>query len=115
MAALPSWHDTPTTRGIPPERIIGSSNGLQFQEDGGHGGSIVYLAEPDVFDGGPVKPIRIWSRIGRRPILVAGNANGDVPALRFAGGPSRPALRLVIRHDDAARGSSSRAHTGGRW
>jgi hypothetical protein len=89
--------------GIPPERIIGSSNGLRFQEDEGEGGSIVYLAEPDVFDDGPVKPIRIWSRVGRRPNLVAGNANGDVPALRFAGGPSRPALRLVVRHDDAER------------
>ena len=50
------------------------------------GGSVVYLAEPDVFDDGPVKPIRIWSRIGRRPLLVVGNANGDIPFLRFAGG-----------------------------
>ena len=89
--------------GIPPERIIGSSNGLRFQEDDAEGGSVVYLAEPDVFDDGPVKPIRIWSRTGRRPLLVAGNANGDIPALRFAGGPERPALRVVVRHDDAER------------
>ena len=89
--------------GVPPERVIGSSNGLRFQEDDADGGSIVYLAEPDVFDDGPVKPIRIWSRTGRRPLLVAGNANGDIPALRFAGGPQRPALRVVVRHDDAER------------
>ena len=67
------------------------------------GGSVVYLAEPDVFDDGPVKPIRIWSRIGRRPLLVAGNANGDIPALRFAGGPERPRCGSLVRHDDAER------------
>jgi len=90
---------------IPPERIIGSSNALSFVDDGAAGGSgsIVYLSEPDIFDDGPVKPVRIWSRIGRRPILVAGNSNGDVPALRFAGGPKRPALRMLVLHDDAER------------
>jgi hypothetical protein len=88
--------------GIPPEHVIGSSNGLRYQEDE-HGGTIVYLAEADFFDDGPVKPVRIWSRVGRRPILAAGNSNGDIPALQFAGGPSRPALRLLVLHDDAER------------
>jgi phosphoserine phosphatase len=88
---------------VPPERVIGSSNALRFQEEDGGGGSIVYLAEPDVFDDGPVKPVRIWSRIGRRPILACGNSNGDVPMLRFAGGPGRPALRLLVLHDDGER------------
>jgi len=86
--------------GIPPERVIGSSNGLRF--DPNDGGSLAYLAEPDVFDDGPVKPVRIWSRVGRRPLVAAGNSNGDVPMLRFAGGP-RPALRLLVLHDDAER------------
>jgi phosphoserine phosphatase len=88
--------------GIPPERVVGSSTELVYQEDE-HGGSIVYQAEPDVFDDGPAKPVRIWSRIGRRPLLAAGNSNGDLPMLRFAGGPSRPALRLLVLHDDAER------------
>jgi phosphoserine phosphatase len=86
---------------IPPERIIGSSNGLRFQEEG-EGGSVVYLAEPDIFDDGPVKPVRIWSRIGRRPLIAVGNANGDIPFLRFAGGDA-PALRMLVLHDDAQR------------
>jgi hypothetical protein len=47
--------------------------------------------------------VRIWSRIGRRPILAVGNSNGDVPMLRYAGGRSRPALRLLVNHDDAER------------
>jgi phosphoglycolate phosphatase-like HAD superfamily hydrolase len=88
--------------GVPPERVIGSSNGLRYADDE-HGGSLAYLAEPDVFDDGPVKPVRIWSRIGRRPILSAGNTNGDVPMLRFTGGKGRPALRLLVLHDDPER------------
>jgi phosphoserine phosphatase len=88
--------------GIPSERVIGSSNALSYVPDE-HGGSVVYLTEPDVFDDGPVKPVRIWSRVGRRPILAAGNSNGDIPMLAFAGGPSRPGLRLLVLHDDPER------------
>jgi phosphoserine phosphatase len=88
--------------GIPPERVVGSSFGLEYADDE-HGGSLAYLAQPDVFDDGPVKPVRIWSRIGRRPVVAAGNSNGDVPMLRFAGGKDRPALRLLVLHDDPER------------
>lgn len=85
--------------GIPPERVIGSSNALRYDDEAG---TLAYLAEPDVFDDGPVKPVRIWSRTGRRPIVAGGNSNGDVPMLRFAGGP-HPALRLLVLHDDDER------------
>ena len=47
--------------------------------------------------------MRIWSRVGRRPILAAGNSNGDIEMLRFTGGPARPAMRLLLLHDDATR------------
>ncbi len=50
-----------------------------------------------------MKPVRIWSRIGKRPILAAGNSNGDVPMIRYAGGRGRPALRLLVLHDDDER------------
>jgi hypothetical protein len=86
--------------GIPPERIIGSANQLQFVPDGD--GSLAYAAAPDVFDDGPAKPIRIWSRLGRRPLIAGGNSNGDVPMLQFAGTSARPALRLLVLHDDPA-------------
>ena len=87
---------------IPAERVIGSSNALAYTDDE-HGGTISYLASADVFDDGPVKPIRIWSRIGRRPIVAGGNSNGDIPMLRYAGGKDRPALRLLLLHDDRER------------
>jgi phosphoserine phosphatase len=88
--------------GVPAERVIGSSNALTYQDDE-HGGTLVYLDQPDVFDDGPTKPVRIWSRIGRRPVVAGGNSNGDIPMLRYAGGPSRPALRLLVLHDDPER------------
>ena len=76
--------------GIPPETRRGQLEQSAVRDDE-DGGSIIYLAEPDVFDDGPVKPVRIWSRIGRRPIVAGGNSNGDIPMLRYAGGPDRPA------------------------
>jgi len=82
---------------IPPERVVGSSNGLQYTHDE-NGGSLAYLAEPDVFDDGPAKPVRIWSRIGRRPVVAGGNSNGDLHMLSWATG-----LRLLVLHDDPDR------------
>jgi hypothetical protein len=57
----------------------------------------------DVFDDGPMKPVRIWSRTGRQPILAGGNSNGDIPMLQYAGGSGRPGLRLLVLHDDPVR------------
>jgi hypothetical protein len=82
--------------GVPPERVIGSSVALAYRD-----GRIVHTSTVDVFDDGPAKPVRIWSRVGGRPLLAAGNANGDVPMLEWtaAGG----GLALLLRHDDAER------------
>jgi hypothetical protein len=88
--------------GIPPERIIGSALGLTYSSEGGES-VLLYKGAMDFLDDGPEKPIRIWSRIGRRPILAFGNSNGDVPMLAFAGTPTTQALRLLLLHDDAER------------
>ncbi len=88
--------------GIPPERVIGSSLMLGYR-DNGDGPGLLIKQGLDVFDDGPVKPVRIWSRVGRRPALACGNSNGDVPMLRFAGVGDVPALRLLVRHDDGER------------
>ncbi len=47
--------------------------------------------------------MRIWNRIGRRPLLAAGNSNGDAAMLEFTHHPDKPTLRLLILHDDAER------------
>jgi hypothetical protein len=85
--------------GIPPERVIGSALGLEYRGDGDTH-SLLYKAAMDFFDDGPEKPVRIWSRIGRRPILSGGNSNGDVPMLAYSGREGSPALRLLLLHDD---------------
>jgi phosphoserine phosphatase len=87
-----------TIYGIPRERVVGSGFGTEYVD-----GQVVYTAKLDAFDDGPQKPLRIWARTGRRPAIACGNSNGDLEMLRFAGGAEKPALRLVVRHDDAAR------------
>ncbi|HXW78761.1 MAG TPA: HAD family hydrolase [Acidimicrobiales bacterium] len=88
--------------GIPPERVIGSSLGLDF--NAGHDDTkLLYKSKIEFFDDGPEKPVRIWSRTGRRPLVAGGNSNGDIPMLRFARTDDREALRLLVLHDDAER------------
>src|SRR4029077_10767157 len=79
-----------------------SSMTLDYQETD-EGTDVLYKAEMEFLDDGPQKPIRIWSRIGRRPLIAVGNSNGDVPMLRFARTATRDALRLLLLHDDKAR------------
>ena len=84
--------------GIPRDRVIGSSTALDYRD-----GTIMRKPEADVLDDGPEKPVRIWSRVGRRPILAAGNSNGDIQMLDFTQHADKPTLRLLVLHDDAER------------
>jgi phosphoserine phosphatase len=88
--------------GIPRDRVIGSTTTFQYTSND-HGGTITHKAEADYLDDGPQKPIRIWSRTGRRPLLAAGNSNGDIPMLEFTHHQDRPVLRLLVLHDDPQR------------
>jgi phosphoglycolate phosphatase-like HAD superfamily hydrolase len=88
--------------GIPRERVIGSASTFEYTSDD-RGGTITHKAEADYLDDGPQKPIRIWSRAGRRPLFAAGNSNGDIPMLDFTQHPDKTSLRLLILHDDAER------------
>jgi hypothetical protein len=88
--------------GIPRQRVIGSASALAYTSDE-HGGTVTHQAAADYLDDGPEKPIRIWSRTGRRPLLAAGNSNGDVPMLHFTQHADKPTLRLLVLHDDGDR------------
>ncbi len=88
--------------GIPPERVVGTAQDLKFDGADGRGDLLIQPAL-DVFDDGPEKPVRIWSRVGRRPILAAGNSNGDNEMLMYTGARNGPALKLLVLHDDAER------------
>src|SRR5947209_17600465 len=95
--------------GIPRERVIGSAPGFEYTSDE-RGGTITHSAAADYLDDGPQKPIRIWSRTGRRPTFAAGNSNGDIQMLEFTAHADKPVLRLLVLHDDAER---EFAYTGG--
>jgi phosphoglycolate phosphatase-like HAD superfamily hydrolase len=88
--------------GIPRDRVIGSAATFQYTSDD-RGGTITHKAEADVLDDGPQKPVRIWSRTGRRPLIAGGNSNGDIPMLDFTQHPGKPSLRLLVLHDDGQR------------
>ncbi len=89
--------------GIPRERVVGSTFGLAYAD-----GGVVYRPALEVFDVGPQKAMQIWAHIGRRPAIACGNSDGDLEMLRFAGSDGRPALRLVVGHDDAEREAAVR-------
>ena len=89
---------TGTLYGIPPERVVGSSVNLVYRD-----GHLYTTSTPEFLDDGPVKPARLWARIGRRPIFAAGNSNGDIEMLQFTAGSSAPSLNLLVLHDDADR------------
>jgi phosphoserine phosphatase len=89
--------------GISRANVIGSSIDLAFQTNE-QGGVLVRqntLDEP--FDNGPGKPIRIQLQIGRQPILVGGNSDGDVAMLAYAQEQHSRFLGLLVHHDDADR------------
>ena len=88
--------------GVPRECVIGSTATLAYASDD-RGGTITHTPALEYLDDGPVKPIRIWSRTGRRPLLAAGNTNGDVPMLHFTQHADKPFLRLLVLHDDPER------------
>lgn len=93
----------PSIYQIPPERVIGSALGMTYEE-GDDGPCLRYGGDMAFFDDGPEKPVRIWSRIGRRPLIAVGNSNGDIPMLQIAGAPEgNPGLQLFVLHDDADR------------
>ena len=89
---------TTSMYGVPPERVIGSSVGLDFVD-----GQLKTTATPEFLNDGPVKAVRIWGRVGRRPIFAAGNSNGDIEMLEYACAGTGPSLGMLVRHDDAER------------
>jgi phosphoserine phosphatase len=91
----------PEIYGLSADRVIGSSLGLHWRESES-GGDVVYGDSFGFLDDGPEKPVRIWSRVGKRPLIAGGNANGDIPMLRFAAGDGS-GLGLLVHHDDDER------------
>jgi phosphoserine phosphatase len=88
--------------GIPPEQVIGSSVKTKFEANGKHI-DLRKLAELNSFDDREEKVSNISLHIGRRPILVFGNSDGDLAMMRYAKAGKCPSLVLLLHHDDAER------------
>ncbi len=66
--------------GIPPEQVVGSRAKVKYEVRNGTP-VLARLAEIDLIDDGPGKPVGIHQVIGRRPIMAFGNSDGDFQML----------------------------------
>jgi phosphoglycolate phosphatase-like HAD superfamily hydrolase len=89
---------------IPYSMTIGSSVTFQYGEDAQGAAQVLRTKELEQpIDDGPGKPLHIHRAIGRRPIMAAGNSNGDIQMLKYAVGPKGVRLGLLVHHDDPER------------
>lgn len=88
--------------GIPPEQVIGSTIATEYALVDGEP-VLNRLPKIDFIDDGAGKPVGINKFIGRRPIFVAGNSDGDYEMLRWVTGGKPNSLGLIVHHTDAVR------------
>ncbi|VVD62096.1 HAD family hydrolase [Pandoraea aquatica] len=88
--------------GVPPEQVIGTDEGLKYEGRDGQG-QLIRQPKIDFVDDGPGKPVGIYRRIGRKPILAFGNSDGDLQMLEYTTTGKGPHLALLVHHDDAVR------------
>ena len=92
----------PEALGIPPHRVIGSTGSVTFQI-GDDGPELLKGADIAVIDDKTEKPVSIHRSVGQRPILAAGNTDGDLPMLQWTAGNPHRTLELIVHHTDADR------------
>jgi len=89
---------------IPRSMTIGSSVTFQYAEDAQGVAQVLRTKEAEQpIDDGPGKPPHIHRTIGRRPIMAAGNSNGDIHMLKYTVGHKGLTLGLLVHHDDPER------------
>jgi phosphoserine phosphatase len=90
------------TYGILPEQVIGSAIKVEYEVRDGKP-ALVRLPEIEFIDDKEGKPVGIQRAIGRRPIAVFGNSDGDYEMLRWATAGPGPRFGLIVHHTDAIR------------
>jgi hypothetical protein len=88
--------------GIPPEQVIGSTGKTRYEVVDG---VPTILKDPGIafVDDKAGKPVAIDSRIGRLPIFVGGNSDGDFQMLEWATSAEGPRLGILVHHTDDQR------------
>ncbi|WP_230742152.1 HAD family hydrolase [Methanooceanicella nereidis] len=90
------------TYGIPCENVVGSSLEYEYAKIDGDW-RLTRLAKLNKYDDAEGKPESIALHIGRRPIFVGGNSDGDLAMMRYAATGKKPFLNVLLHHDDAHR------------
>ena len=88
--------------GIPPEQVVGSSIKTKYEVRNGQP-VLARLPELNFIDDKDGKPVGIQQHIGRRPLMAAGNSDGDFEMLEWTSAGDRPRLALIVHHTDGAR------------
>ena len=88
--------------GLPPHRVIGSIGETEFRE-GSDGPELVKTSAIQVINDGPQKPSSIHRHVGQRPILAAGNTDGDLAMLQWSAASQHRTLELFVHHTDGDR------------
>lgn len=88
--------------GIPPAQVVGSQGNTRYAVVDGtptltKEGGVSFLDDKEG------KPVAIIRHIGQRPILAAGNSDGDFAMLEWTTAGDGPSLGLLVHHDDAER------------
>ncbi len=93
---------TESVYGIPPDQVVGSSVETRYEV---REGKPVIVREPKIhfIDDKDTKPVAINRFIGRRPILAAGNSDGDFEMLEWTTSGDGARLGLLVHHTDAER------------
>jgi len=88
--------------GVPPENVIGSLGKAEFRIVDGVP-QVVKDPEIAFIDDKGGKPVGIARHIGKRPIFVGGNSDGDLAMAQWSTAGAGPRFALFVHHTDAAR------------
>jgi hypothetical protein len=70
---------------------------------GADGPELVKGTAIQVINDGPQKPSSIHQYVGQRPIVAAGNTDGDLAMLQWTAASLHRTLQLVVQHTDGDR------------
>jgi len=88
--------------GVPPQNVIGSLGAARFEIVDG---VPQVLKDPGIafIDDKGGKPVGILRHIGKRPIFVGGNSDGDLAMAQWSTAGDGPRFALFVHHTDAER------------
>ena len=88
--------------GVPPEQVIGSAMDTKYQFQNGKA-ELIATPKFGFIDDGSGKAIAIDRIIGKRPVFIAGNSDGDFEMLEYGTSTKQPSLGIIVHHDDEVR------------